>query len=117
MHINHCLSSAKSIPITEEQKLLFVDEAASDAERQNRSTEGRSKLKRSVDMTSSGKNGLNIRTNASPKWNRTRCPEESVLCWLAARVAMFYGPPKFGNKVKIGIKVQFGNKFANRCNV
>ena len=26
-----------------------------------------SKLKRSVDMTSSGKNGLNIRTNASPK--------------------------------------------------
>ena len=25
--------------------------------------------------------------------------------------------PKFGNKVKIGIKVQFGNKFANRCNV
>ena len=32
--------------------------------------------KRSVDMTSSGKNGLNIRTNASPKWDRTRCPEE-----------------------------------------
>ena len=26
-------------------------------------------------------------------------------------------PPKFGSKVKIGIKVQFGNKFANRCNV
>ena len=26
-------------------------------------------------------------------------------------------PPKFGNKVKVGIKVQFGNKFANRCNV
>ena len=36
---------------------------------QNRSTEGCSKLKRSVDMTSSGKNGLNIRTNASPKWD------------------------------------------------
>ena len=30
----------------------------------NRSTEGCSNLKRSVDMTSSGKNGLNIRTNA-----------------------------------------------------
>ena len=44
--------------------------------RQNRSTEGCSKLKRSVDMTSSGKNDLNIRTNASPKWDRTRCPEE-----------------------------------------
>ena len=44
--------------------------------KQNRSTEGCSKLKRSVDMTSSGKNGPNIRTNASPKWDRTRCPEE-----------------------------------------
>ena len=44
--------------------------------KQNRSTEGCSKLKRSVDMTSSGKDGLNIRTNASPKWDRTRCPEE-----------------------------------------
>ena len=42
----------------------------------NRSTEGYSKLKRSVDMTSSGKNGLKIRTNASPKWDMTRCPEE-----------------------------------------
>ena len=45
-------------------------------EMQNRSSEGCSKLKRSVDMTSSGKNGLNIRTNASPKWDRTRCPGE-----------------------------------------
>ena len=44
--------------------------------KQNRSTEGCSKLKRSVDMTSSGKNGLNIRTNASHKWDRTRCPVE-----------------------------------------
>ena len=43
---------------------------------QNGSTEGCSKLKVSVDMKSSGKNGLNIRTNASPKWDRTRCPEE-----------------------------------------
>ena len=39
-------------------------------EAQNRSTEGCSKLKRSVDMKSSGKNGLNIRTNASPKWDK-----------------------------------------------
>ena len=44
--------------------------------KQNRSTEGCSRLKNSVEMTSSGKNGLNIRTNASPKWDRTRCPEE-----------------------------------------
>ena len=46
------------------------------AAKQNRSTEGCSRLKRSVDMTSSEKNGLNTRTNASPKWDRTRCPEE-----------------------------------------
>ena len=52
----------------------FLDSQMSN--KQNRSTEGCSKLKRSVDMTSSGKNGLNIRTNASPKWDRTRCPEE-----------------------------------------
>ena len=33
----------------------------------------------------------------------------SVLCWLAALVAMFYGNlPKFGNKVKIGNKLKFG---------
>ena len=44
--------------------------------KQNRSTEGCSKLKRSLDMRSSGMNGLNIRTNASPKWDRTRCPKE-----------------------------------------
>ena len=43
-------------------------------------------------MTSSGKNGLNIRTNASPKWDRTRLSGGvSVLCWLAAPVAMFHG--------------------------
>ena len=35
----------------------------------------------------------------------------SVLCWLAAPVAMFYGNlPKYGNKVKIGNKVQFGDR-------
>ena len=42
----------------------------------------------------------------------------SVLCWLAAPVAMFYGNlPKFGNKVKICNKVQFSDKFKNWCNV
>ena len=46
--------------------------------KQNRSTEGCSKVKRSADITSSGKNGLNIRTNASPKWDRTRRPEEQA---------------------------------------
>ena len=43
---------------------------------QNRSNEGCSKLKSSVDITSSGKNGLNIRANASPKGDRTRCLDE-----------------------------------------
>ena len=33
------------------------------------------------------------------------------------RCNVLWKPPKFGNKVKIGIKVQFGNTFANRCNV
>ena len=33
-------------------------------------------------MTSSKKNGLNIRTNASPKWDRTRCPEDiGYICY------------------------------------
>ena len=88
------------------------------ASKQNRSTEGCSKLKRSVDMTSSGKNGLNIRTNASPNGTgpgvrRSKRPQ------LASRTRcnVPWKPPKFGNKVKIGIKVQFDNKFANRCNV
>ena len=45
-------------------------------EKQNRSTEGCLKLKSSVDMTSSGMNGLNIRTNANPMWDKTRCTEE-----------------------------------------
>ena len=41
----------------------------------------------------------------------------SVLCWLAAPVAMFYGNlPKFSNKVKIGNKVQFDDRFKNWCN-
>ena len=32
MHINHCLSSVKAIPIQEVQKSLCVDAAVSDAE-------------------------------------------------------------------------------------
>ena len=44
----------------------------------NRCTEECSKLKKSVDMTSSGLHGLNISTNASPKCDRTKCPEEKA---------------------------------------
>ena len=43
-------------------------------------------------MTSSGKNGPNIRTNASPKMGQDQVSGGvSVLCWLAAPIAMFYG--------------------------
>ena len=69
--------------------------------KQNRSTEGCSKLTRSVDMTSSGKNGLNIRTNASPKWEgpgvrRSNCP----LLASRTRCNVLWKPPKLGNKRK-----------------
>ena len=57
-----CLSSAESV--------------VKGSTKQNGSAEGCSNLKRSVDMTSSGMNCPNIRTNASPKCDRTRCPEE-----------------------------------------
>ena len=68
-------------------------------------------------MTSSGKNGLNIRTNASPNGTgpgvrRSKRP----LLASRTRFNVLWKPPKFGNKVKIGNKVQFGNKFANCCN-
>ena len=62
MNIGICLQS--------ERPNSTVGKKANSNTEQNRSTEGCSKLKRSVDMTSSGKNGLNIRTNASPKWDR-----------------------------------------------
>ena len=40
----------------------------------------------------------------------------SVLCWLATPVAMFYGNlTEFGNKVNIGTKIQFGNRFTYLC--
>ena len=69
-------------------------------------------------MTSPGKNGLNIRTNASPNGTgpgvrRSKRP----LLASRTRCSVLWKPPKFGNKVKIGNKVQFGNKFANLCNV
>ena len=38
--------------------------------KQNRITKGCSKLRKP------GENGLNIRTNARPKWERTKCSEE-----------------------------------------
>ena len=58
--------------------------------KQNGSTEGCSKLKRSVDMTSSGKNGLNIRTNASPKWTpKTVCNKKKSKFSLLIRIKQY----------------------------
>ena len=42
-------------------------------------------------MTSSGNNGLNIRANANPMGQDQVSGGVSVLCWLAAPVAIFYG--------------------------
>ena len=60
--------------------------------KQNRSTEGCSKLKRSIDITSSGKNGLNIKNKCKSQMGQDQVSGGvSVLCWLAAPVAMVYG--------------------------
>ena len=59
-----------------------------EVEGQNRSTEGCSKFKRSVDMTSSGKNDLNIRKICKSQMGQDQVSGEvSVLCWLTAPVA------------------------------
>ena len=59
--------------------------------KQKRSTKGFSKFKvRKHDRLRL--NGLNIRTNASPQMGQEQVSGGvSVLCWLAALVAMFYG--------------------------
>ena len=86
--------------------------------KQNRSTEGCSKLKMSVDMTSLGKNGLNIKqmqvTNGTgPGVRMSKRP----LLASCARCNVLWKPLKFRIKFKIGNKVQSGNKFVNWCKV
>ena len=73
---------------------------------------------RSVDMTSSGKNSLNIR-QMQVQNGTGRSVRRSKRPLLASRTRcnVLWKPPKFVNKVKIGYNVQFGNKFANWCNV
>ena len=68
---------------------------------QNRSTEECSKLKRSGDMTSSGKNGLNIRTNASPKWD--------MLMLFSPEVVMF---TDFDFRTSLGTSILHDNDFS-----
>ena len=99
-------------------RFFFLLYSFKNESKHNRSTEGCSTLNRSVDMISSGKNGLNIRTNASPKWDRIGVWRSKRHRWLAAPVAMFYG--NLQNLVirsKSVIKSSLRNMFANWCNV
>ena len=68
-------------------------------------------------MTSSGENGLNVRTQVPNGIGQGVRRSKRPLLTSRTRCNVLWKPPKFGNKVKIGNKVQAGNKFANRCNV
>ena len=64
-------------------------------------------------MTSTGENGLNIRTIKSQMGQNQVSGGVSILYWIAATVAMFYGNlPTFGNTVKSVIR-----SFTHWCNV
>ena len=56
---------------------------------------------------------MQVPSGTGPGVRRSKRP----LLASRTRCNVLWKPPKFGNKVKIGIKVEFGNKFANRCNV
>ena len=57
---------------------------------------------------------MQVPNGTGPGVRRSKCP----LLASRTRCNVLWKPPKFGNKViLIGIKVQFGNKFAIRCNV
>ena len=56
---------------------------------------------------------MQVPNGAGPGVRRSKRP----LLASRTRCNVLWKPPKFGNKVKIGYKVQFGNKFANWCNV
>ena len=74
--------------------------------KQNRSVEGYSKLKRSVDMTSSGdENKCKFQIGQDQVSGGV-----SVICWLTALVAnVLLKVLVLGINVKNGNKVQFGN--------
>ena len=78
--------------------------------KQNRSTEGRSKLKKSGNKTSSGEIGLNIRTLASPNVGQDQVSGGvSVPCWHATPVADARWKPIFSH-VKFSKKSNQGNR-------
>ena len=69
-------------------------------------------------MTSSGKMVSTLEQMQIPNWTgpgvrRSKRP----LLASCTRCNVLWKPQKFCNKVKIDNKVQFGNKFANWCNV
>ena len=55
---------------------------------------------------------MQVPNGTGPDVRRSKRP----LLASRTRCNVLWKPPKFGNKVKIGIKVQFGNKFKNWCN-
>ena len=104
------------------------------------------KLKRSIDMTSSGMNGINIRTKAStegcskfkrpetrqvqerlvstlehmqvPKWDRTRCPEEQACpVGMPQPLHMFYGNLALLGKTSTSVIRSRSEMVKNWCNV
>ena len=68
-------------------------------------------------MTNSGKNGINFRTEVPNETGLVVRRSKRPLLANRTRCNALWKPPKFGNKVKIGKKVQFGNKFENWCNI
>ena len=56
---------------------------------------------------------MQVPNGTGPGVRRSKRP----LLAIRTRCNVLWKPLKFGNKVKIGIKVQFGNTFTNWCNV
>ena len=56
---------------------------------------------------------MQVQNGTGPGDRRSKCP----LLASRTRCNVLWKPPKFVNKVKIGNKVQFGNKCANWFNV
>ena len=74
---------------------MYIDSYNGVVSKQNRSTEGCSKLKSPENKTCSGEICQNIRTLASPKVQQDQLSERvSVLCWHATPVAnVLWKPP------------------------
>ena len=69
-------------------------------------------------MTSSGKNGLTLEQMQVQNWTgpgvrRSKRPPFAS----RNRCNVLWKPQKYGNKVNIGNKVWFGNRFPHWCNV